>query len=769
MVWLSARKWCRANQAGIFKGVSVMIHLTTRRTWCLAILILPLALLVTGKSEKPKRVVWKGVETFELAYTYNGPFNVAAPINNEYKHKIVIHFTYIEETDPQGHNHFVSKKLSWNLEGESLGKGYESTSCKGGGEVELVGLSEHDQKERLKATCTRKEYAQNYFVFFLGPPGVIDPPKLVRWDQLRDNCSYSEESTKPSGEHHTYSVSVSAELDAVMEVKTEKLGNNGYWQFVPEPGKQIFFSARSNIPARFHFTLEDVSHFPGFATNAKIDSSFFKRYNLEQLEGKYGNYGPDLIFNSKDFEDLFSNWKPPDAKMLVVETAKDSYAASVPVTAMDFAAYGHLRAYAKSKCGGWQPVRIRVGGKDRDFVTIPMDENNNLIADRMEEPNNGITDWAYAGDPGSDDDKEPTGDNKLGDGFTLFEEYRGFMLSQGPLACWDQKPEEDPHLRTNPKKKDLFIYTSDPLLAFETNFFHLASGLEVHLICERHQQGPRGLTPEDNEQARIVNFTLQKDGPKNWNNKIISLHPQHALYLRNSKLEGGLEGQSPIGPPKNVDVVEVDKEKCLAAGQAAGGGQLQLRRVVTHELGHAVSIEHHGDRNIPTTDVTPPIKGPIVVVAVKGPIAGVDDVQSCPQDAVTGSVNGKTACMYNYIAIRNQQNSGEQTCPMKYIGWEWYVPFGSTLTPLNQEMEFKSGFLHLKSAMLPAYTLAAPTATGALKSYQQIIDTKWLGYVRKFCTSTTGTGINSGFQNHAGDAARGRGNCAAQIDVNDAN
>jgi hypothetical protein len=124
--------------------------------------------------------------------------------------------------------------------------------------------------------------------------------------------------------------------------------------------------------------------------------------------------------------------------------------------------------------------------------------------------------------------------------------------------------------------------------------------------------------------------------------------------------------------------------------------------------------------------------------------------------------------MYNWIAVRNQQNSGEQTCPMKYVLWDWYVPLGSALTPLNQDVEFKSGFLHLKTAVLPAYTTASPTGSGALKNYQKIIDAKWMPEtISKFCASTTGTGINSGFQNHAGDAAIKRGNCNAQIIVND--
>src|SRR4029077_2112311 len=128
-------------------------------------------------------------------------------------------------------------------------------------------------------------------------------------------------------------------------------------------------------------------------------------------------------------------------------------------------AYGHLKVEAKSKCGGWEPVRIHVGGQDRDFVTVPMDENNNLIADRMEEPNNGITEWSYAGDPGSDDDKYPKGDGTPGDGLTLFEEYRGFMTASNFFESACQDRGYDDHIRTDPAQKDLFVAAPDLELA----------------------------------------------------------------------------------------------------------------------------------------------------------------------------------------------------------------------------------------------------------------------------------------------------------------
>ena len=67
---------------------------------------------------------------------------------------------------------------------------------------------------------------------------------------------------------------------------------------------------------------------------------------------------------------------------LVVETAVPQRAAVVTVTTMDYGAVGRLRAFVKSEeCGDWQPVPITFYPDTREFIAIPMDEDNNLMAD----------------------------------------------------------------------------------------------------------------------------------------------------------------------------------------------------------------------------------------------------------------------------------------------------------------------------------------------------------------------------------------------------
>ncbi|HZU42297.1 MAG TPA: hypothetical protein VE994_06470, partial [Terriglobales bacterium] len=577
-------------------------------------------------SPKPSRITWKGVETFENAYTYNGRNSGVLGHANLYRAKVTINFTYVEETDTHGNSRFTSKKISWTAGGISVANGFEKTECAGSGSASVLGR----ENESININCRKTRYSV-YWGFFPQPPGSIMPPKIVTWAELRDDCSYSEEHPLDHG-FHRYSVSAAADVDAVMEVSTAR--NTDYWQFVPRPGEKISFSVHSNLPARFRFTLENVSHFPGFATNANVDEDFFATYGLDHdqyldegqyLRNHYKNDDADLIFDPQDFAGSKKYWKRPPPDMQVMETVQDASVAGVTVTAMDFAAYGHLRAEVRTKCGGWQPVRIRVGGQDRSFVTIPMDENNNLIADRMEQPNNGVTKWGYTGDAGSDQDANPTGDGTPGDGLTTFEEYRGFMVEEEPGNPWAEE-----HVRTDPTTKDLFVTSDDPMLARMTGVFADVSDLHVHTINNlRYVRDPITNAP-------VVNFTIQQSGSKQWNGKVISqATPQHGIRLINQTLEEGVDGRTEpkVGRPRDVEYVEIDRDKCLLTkllmnhgltdaqwSDVKKLGELQLARVVSHELGHAVNIPHHGEGNLHT----------MVLL----------NQSSCPSGSKKGSVGG---------------------------------------------------------------------------------------------------------------------------------
>jgi len=415
---------------------------------------------------------------------------------------------------------------------------------------------------------------------------------------------------------------------------------------------------------------------------------------------------------------------------------------------MDYAVYGRLKADVKGKCGGWEPVRILVGGQEKDFVTIPMDENDNLIADRMDEPQNGITEWGYDGDTGRDDDRYPQGDGTPGDGLTAFEEYRGFMTQGVNFAGGCDDRGYDMHVRTDPTRKDLFIHSPDPELAqlalrFEnsTKGADDSKGIGVHLICEPHSV------------ARIVNYTLSFWGPKEWRGKTLFGGEQHGLNLKDASLPDGTLGETTgttgLGPPKDVwGDVKIDKNKIFSLGDRPNfNAPGELARTVVHELGHAVGIDHHGDSNIYfallVTDKPCPegISDPLEILG-----AGVSVVSP----ALSA---GEKACVIINVARRHAQNSGNQECPMKYTYWTAYESPSSPLQPMGDIKVMDS---QRRYATLKGYR-------GEIHKYRQDLDPPGLA---QFCDKVTGTGINGfpGEANHAGDSCRV---CARQIHVKD--
>ena len=90
--------------------------------------------------------------------------------------------------------------------------------------------------------------------------------------------------------------------------------------------------------------------------------------------------------------------------------------------------------------------------KTKEYLTIPYDRDENKLADQWE-INNHLLHSGHALD--WDEDTKPDKQRDNGDGYTLFEEYRGFA---------EHKPEEtspdkmDVHVSTDPTQKDIFIY-----------------------------------------------------------------------------------------------------------------------------------------------------------------------------------------------------------------------------------------------------------------------------------------------------------------------
>jgi hypothetical protein len=95
--------------------------------------------------------------------------------------------------------------------------------------------------------------------------------------------------------------------------------------------------------------------------------------------------------------------------------------ATVTVRCLDYGGWAYLMGYVTGFFG--EGAARRIDAQDLFVVDIPMDENENHIADYWEDLRN-----PPSRDPLSDDDDTPVGNGTGGDGLSLYEEYRGLMV-----------------------------------------------------------------------------------------------------------------------------------------------------------------------------------------------------------------------------------------------------------------------------------------------------------------------------------------------------
>jgi hypothetical protein len=674
-----------------------------------------------------------------------------------------------------------------------------TTTCGGGGTVILaggpaIGLAAEDlPKFQVSCTSTMRWRDGGGTSTSRSTRRLVVPPEPISESSLT-NCRYRESRSSPD-EVETYVASLApADIGATITVDPET-----YRRFVPVPGATLSFVA--TVPAgsaRFRFELDPAatSRFPGYATNANIDDAFFLRYGLAHLQREYGNDGPDFLFDSAAFNP--GEWSRIEP--LVVETSRPQSSAGVTVTAMDYGAVGRLQAFVRSDdCSDWQPVEIKLGRESRDALTIPLDDDDNLIADSLEE----YKDIAS----GVDADVEPKGNGMAGDGLTVFEEYRG-LLTRG-VGCGEESTESlygldlgnasqlpgwsDEHKRTSPRSKDLFVHTPDPELALIVPQFANATGLKVHLICEPHYVS---------NDVRIVNHTLQRTPLREWRGRRISQDdPQHGIRLEPVERLDLLGLALPvregfIGPPKFTLTVQVRRPGSSSRAFLGGPPEFaDLVHTVVHELGHSVGIPHHSDDvdnfrvvsgrlNI-TTGLSllqhgggpPDFTLPDFFVEYPEPhnwrsdgpfrLSGlvIEPGRDChAKDSNVHYYKGDqfVGCWTDGIARRGQQNSGDFECPMRYSGGAWYYEAPGSVAQFRRTVAAQK--LYPNGTLGPTPYLVDVWG-GTLLKYRRDLDREGGG---PMCKRIAGTGINSlpGDQNHNGDAGR-RKACADFIVVND--
>ncbi len=263
---------------------------------------------------------------------------------------------------------------------------------------------------------------------------------------------------------------------------------------------------------------------------------------------------------SKEFdlklENLAEGVLVPDATGQRLESKPGEFTQSTAtIASYDWGAFGTVKVTAV------MPDLSRIvgyldGDPSQTDVRLPKRSASSSIADKWKQ-DNGIQSLA----DNSDNEIDPPGDNNPGDGLTLYEEYRGFLID-------GQRVEGDT------KKKDFFLVNRAG--AFYLSGFRLfqsLSGLKVHYT----------LKGSELSAARVINFNYGA-GAHNGD--------QHGVIIVPIAADAGYaEAQGGPGTPKSITQVVAPQ----LLPDAASTWINYMASSVAHELFHCVNVYHHGD------------------------------------------------------------------------------------------------------------------------------------------------------------------------------
>jgi len=380
-----------------------------------------------------------------------------------------------------------------------------------------------------------------------------------------------------------------------VKIKSElQYKSDGIWQPALAHMSRILF-----------FELLDVSRERGIAMNEPLFNSADNCFDLQFMNSEIG--GQYEVFAEADLAKKALSNCQSEGQYMMVRTVSPVQDFEVDVYSNDFGAYGFLRSFANRntierldeapplytsipwlKTEVFHPLstdvapRLKANQYTDNRVNIPLDIDENHIPDfGWISINGAVPDLPEIN---LDEDDTPEGNKTRGDGLSVYEEYRGFVVLTGKYKS---------HVRTSPAKKDIFIFNRDHL---DISLFKTVTGLEVHEVAEEN------ILPDAYQmKAREINFNCN-DG------SLTHLVGQRGLRLIDAEDNPGLLGiacpskECPLpgttATPNWIYEIRIFT-KAINRGVKARGydPKLKLAQVVAHELCHGINICHHGEGN----------------------------------------------------------------------------------------------------------------------------------------------------------------------------
>ena len=251
---------------------------------------------------------------------------------------------------------------------------------------------------------------------------------------------------------------------------------------------------------RFRYELLDTSRERGVCLNSPgLDLAAVMSGGLEDAE-----YDLKISAKSNPHLEVSEDGQTATTKEEPLNPQFRSISA-VRLDCYDWGAHAKLKVTAILEDGTEIPAHID-GKPDKTELAIPMDDNDNYVADAWERQMNVFGDSLPAA---WDESPQPKGQRANGDGISLYEKYRGLYCSKldaGSVA----------HERLDPNHKYLFVcdeggilsaIAHDPIPEAAARSFEELSGLRIRLVSGSHWTGPGSV----GDARRIVNFNHGDD------------------------------------------------------------------------------------------------------------------------------------------------------------------------------------------------------------------------------------------------------------------
>lgn len=497
----------------------------------------------------------------------------------------------------------------------------------------------------------------------------------------------------------------------------------------------------------FEWELIGTSREPGVAMNFPIDAT---------------DNRPDLELDADGA--MFVREKE---NQRLVRAVRSGFSDTAKVVPYDWGGWSTLQVTAVMSDG--RRLRGKVKGRPEAGLLVPKRKQDSHIADG----------WKVAkGQSGADalDDEKIAGQPMNGDGFTLYQEYRGFVV-------------DGRHLEGDPTRKDFFVRNlvgADAQAGID--LFASVSQLAVH---------DRLRGDEMSEATRLMNGNRRQGA---------QVEKQHGVWIKTfgSKSELGDNGAQTVmlekgvagrpGKVKGIGLLARDNAESAfnqPFNLPAQNLTFAYDRAIAHELLHSVGVEHHGAGDyglivgyVSERNPWNKIGRPYYAASIDGPPIDLrteqgEDLAAKNHDDYLAMRRFNDLVLLDrlleegrqYIARNGADYNPNFSTPEKYADFHIELLIIYCVMNLRGTVGAERGEHSGAQDCMMRYYFAqfAESKAGKDKYYFLEPGTEPIGVL--LCRDSHGTGVNAAGrtpQSRYGDAAADCGNCFAQICPNDA-